>query len=786
MPSQKIRKNFLFPKNVETKSQISSSMSPSDNSRDNQGVNANLRINNYQKDNLFHLLKRRWLTVSGVTVALTASAFWWISQQSPLYQGKFLLLVDKNQVQEATQNLSPDNINNINTSTEIDYSTEIQILGSATVLSPILQQISAQYPDIYEKIDFQNLENLDIRQIDKTKIIEVVFRDEDPEKIKFVLSAIASNYIENKINNLEQNSVSEGLNFINNRIPPLEKKISSLHSEIEKLRKEFQFIDPQVKATELTQQLLATEKEYFATKVQLEEAKSVYDNLKEQLKMSPEDAITLTYLTESSRYQGLLKQLQEIEIELANQSAIFTDESPQIISLKERKENITELINEEIKKYPLQNSEVASRDNNFIFSVANPSEMRAKLTNDLLNNQREIDGLNSKIVSLEKILQDLNKRINNLPTVTKKYTELKRDLDTSTASLQRLLETREKLEIDNVKNEVNWQIISPPQVEKDPIYPYPLYSLALLSLFGGLSLGIISALIIDKLEDSIYTINQIKGITQRPILGTIPHNKNLNSLGNVIFTSFPSFQGNNQENKSLLSQSINNNQTSWFESFNNFYTNIYLLNSDQKINSLVITSPNPEEGKSTISFYLALTMCKIGKKVLLIDGDFRLPQQHQFFALENNQGLKDILTEEIEIESALKTSELWENLSVITAGKNSEEMTHLLHSQKMAKFMENLQQNYDFDLIIFDSPSLLGFSDAKVIASHTDGLIITTKLGKTKRNVLQQAIEQLTVANIPLLGIVANGINNHDQAIYNHSNCQKYYQNNVPLTNSPT
>lgn len=131
---------------------------------------------------LLELFKRRWAFILGATLGVTTGVTWWTFQQSPIYQGKFMLLVEKPMESQTQQNQLGTGLDGGNTNTNIDYSTEVQILGSASVLSPILKEISDRYPDIYEDINLQNLENLDIKQLDKTKLIEVSFRDEDPEK----------------------------------------------------------------------------------------------------------------------------------------------------------------------------------------------------------------------------------------------------------------------------------------------------------------------------------------------------------------------------------------------------------------------------------------------------------------------------------------------------------------------------------------------------------------------------------------------------------------------------
>ncbi len=705
--------------------------------------------NNQKTPYLLELFKRRWILIFFATLGVTGTVAWWTLQQSPIYQGKFMLLVEKSMDSQSQPDQLSTGLDGAITNTNVDYSTEISILGSASVLSPILAQISERYPDIYNDINLQNLANLDIKQLDRTKIIEVSFRDEDPDKIAFVLDTIASNYLENGAN-VGEGNIGEGLKFVRNQIPILEKNIETLQTKIEQLRIENKFIEPQIQATELTQQLVATEKEFFATQIQIQQAESVYNSIQQQLKIPLEDAIALRNLTESQRYQNFIKQLQEIEIELATQSAIFTDISPQIITLKEKKANIINLIAEEKAKYSLQTQNPKIIDD----AIALPSQMRDKLTEDLMAKREEIKVLNSKKGSLQKVLDNLNQKIAQLPSVTRAYNTLQRELNTSTESLKRFLETREKLELDNLQNNLNWQLISPPHIGEKPVYPIPLYNL-LFGLFGGLSFGTILASIIDKSDHCIYDVKKLKTITKLPIVAEIPFDKKLKSSHKR--QNLPIFSALNSSDNTIKQKEENISSVT-LESFRNLYTNLSLLTPEFSSKSVVISSATPMEGKSTISFYLAKITATMGQKVLLIDTNLRLPQLHILAQVENHQGLTQILKGEVSWQKAIQSPSQWDNFSIITVGEILSDPSSLLYNTRMSDMMQEIQLSQQFDLIIYDTPSLLSFSDGKVIASHSNGLILIVKIGKTKDYELRHVSEQLKVTNTKILGLVANRI----------------------------
>lgn len=723
----------------------------------------------------FSLLKRRWITFVVVSVSVTAGVGFWTEQQSPIYQGKFMLLMEKF-AQNTNEKTPNNNINNSispSTPAQIDYNTEITILSSSSILAPILQEIAIKYPDIYDDINLENLDNLSINLLENTKIVEVSFKNKNPEKIKYVLDKIANSYLANNLAE-NKNNINEGLKFVRNQVPQLEKKVTSLQSQLQNLRQEYQFIDPQVKATELTQQLIKIEQDYVSAQIQLQQANSAYNNIQKQLNLSPEQAIAVNNLTQSSTYQNSLKQLQDLEVELALQSAIFTDESPQIITLNEKKENLLKLIRQERESLLAQNFTTITDQQSV--ALSSPNEIRTKLTEELLSKVNDIKMLETKVDSLKIVLKEMSDRTQKMPDITRKYSDLQRELQSNTNSLKRFLEIKQNLELEQAQKTVNWRIIAPPRKPEEPIYPIPLNNM-ILGFLGGISLGIITAVIIDKLDNKIYSLTQLKDYIKQPILGAIPIHKKIHRVEKVSHKT--SFDDNDTSSINWMpknSQPHEYSSSYWIESFRHLYTNVSLLGSDSLVTSLVISSANGGEGKSTISLHLAQAVAAMGQKVLLIDANLRLPQLHHLLAIDNDNGLSHVLAKGVELSSVIKEIPQWENLSIITAGQIPPDPTRLLHSKKMSQIIVQLKESQEFDYIIFDSPSILGFSDAKIIAQHTNGLVLVAKLGKVELNALQQVTEQLKISNVTTLGIVANGIKYNDLGGYSQSNYFNYYK----------
>ena len=188
------------------------------------------------------------------------------------------------------------------------------------------------------------------------------------------------------------------------------------------------------------------------------------------------------------------------------------------------------------------------------------------------------------------------------------------------------------------------------------------------------------------------------------------------------------------------------------EAFRLLFNNLRLPNSDQRVGSVAVSSSTAGEGKSTVAIYLAEAAAAMGQRVLLVDADLRNPTIHQYLELPNEKGLTNLFSGAANPAVIQKFSED-PNVYVMCSGSHAIEPSRVFTSNSMNKLMEQLRSV--FDLIIFDTPPLLGQSDAYLVAEHVDGLLLVAQSGKLKQPLLDRAIEQLRLANVNVLGVVS-------------------------------
>ncbi|WP_339251825.1 CpsD/CapB family tyrosine-protein kinase [Sporosarcina sp. FSL W8-0480] len=210
-----------------------------------------------------------------------------------------------------------------------------------------------------------------------------------------------------------------------------------------------------------------------------------------------------------------------------------------------------------------------------------------------------------------------------------------------------------------------------------------------------------------------------------------------------------------QEPKSIIS-----------EQFRTIRTSIDFSTPDNDLETLLVTSAAPSEGKSTIAANIAVVYAQNGKKVLLVDADLRKPTVHYTFSLMNNVGLTNLLAKNTTLQVAVKKSEV-EGLDVLVCGSIPPNPAELLASKSMDNVLEQLKEQYD--LIIFDAPPLLSVTDGQVLAQKCDGAILVVSSGSTEKENIVKAKEALLLTKTPILGVVLNNFNlTKDHYYYNY------------------
>ncbi len=290
---------------------------------------------------------------------------------------------------------------------------------------------------------------------------------------------------------------------------------------------------------------------------------------------------------------------------------------------------------------------------------------------------------------------------------------------------------------ENTQNKLsrpgNVSIVEAATTPTKPVKPNIKINTALAAFVGLLLSGGI-ALLIEYLDDTIKSPEDLEGA-------------GLPSLGGVA-----RFHRLKDPADNLIAGSLSRRH--FAEAYRVLRTNIQFSTIDQPGQTLLVTSANPREGKSTTAANLALVTAQAGKKVILVDADLRRPSVHRFFGLNNEQGLTNLLLAPEPTINGYSHHTRFENLSVVTSGPLPPNPSELLASRRLDSVLAALRSQAD--IVVIDSPPTLPVADASILASKVDGTILVVDSSKTRMQALRRARDALERSKTHVLGAVLN------------------------------
>ncbi|PZO19269.1 MAG: capsular biosynthesis protein [Leptolyngbya foveolarum] len=669
--------------------------------------------------NLLNIVRRRAWAIAGVAAVVMGLTTVKTLHQEPVYEGDFRVLVEPVNAEDDFSNLSALVGEQGVRQSGLDYETQVQVLRSPELLRPIADKLQQTYPDVsYQSL----LSNLQISRLGETKILEVKYAGTDPVQIQIILDALSQTYLKYSLEE-RQTNLRQGINFVEGQLPSLQAQVDSIQDQLELFRQQYNFITPEVQSTQLSQRTTGLSEQRLSLDRQMSGAEQDFLNLQGQTG-------TLASLDDAPVYQQLLTELRSVETKMAEELTRFSPESLAIRVLEERRANILPLLQQEAQR--------------------------------VLGTQQAIAANNLKTLAaqsqtLSQAEQETTQGLGELPTLIRQYTDLQRELEVATAALTRFRMTQENLTIEAAQTEIPWQLIEVPTQPTTPISPNLRRSL-LMGVVASILLGLGAALLLEKLDNVYHTVDELKAGTKLPLLGTLPYNESLEDSAkkSAIARLIKGFRPSQRIDKRSGYGYDASSESRFLEATRVLHTNIRMLSSDRPIRSILVSSALPGDGKSTVSANLAKVATAMGQRVLVVDVDLRKPQVHLRLEVPNDCGLSNLIANDLPLKSAIQQVGTSEQLFVLTAGQIPPDPTKLLASKKMQQLMETFE--CCFDLVIYDSPPTTGLADVSLIGQRTDGLVLVTHIGKTDRTVLSQTIETLKLAQIPMLGIVANGV----------------------------
>jgi succinoglycan biosynthesis transport protein ExoP len=553
---------------------------------------------------------------------------------------------------------------------------------------------------------------MELRPVRNTQLIEIRVVSEKPEEAMLIANKIAEAYREYRVE--ERKKLSQGgIEALKEQFEDQEKKVRAVQEDVDKLRKELKVSDVAINA-DTPAALLSAETLRRVEALRIE-GKAQYQSEK-----------------------ALLERLKTLALDQLAQVIPTAAPDPLLSSLLEQFTMAEQRLIQVKKDYGPEHVEV-QKAANLVEDLQ--SKIKKRVDGILVGLSTRVSALEEKLATLESEVSSAQSNDIAKAEQSQPYFEKKRQLE----ELQRFRQilylkiASEKIDTSLPKTSMV-QIVDRAVQGTRPVRPNKPLNIA-LGIIIGLVVGVGLAFFIEYLDTSVKTIDDVERSLQAPVLGVIPQNVGL-----------------------LVEEGV---ESPHAEAYRVLRTNLLFSRKDDKLNTVAVVSAGAGEGKSTTVFNLAAVFAQSGQRVLVVDSDLRRPTLHKMLHVTNNLGLTNYLLKQNTLEEVIQTSKI-PLLDFLASGKLPSSSLGILSSAQMKSLITDLKARYDF--VFFDSPPIMGVSDASILASEVDMTLQVIQYRRYPQPMNIRAKQLIEKVGGNLVGIVLNNINmSQDESYYYYS-----------------
>lgn len=566
---------------------------------------------------------------------------------------------------------------------------------------------------------------IDLRPVRNTKLIEIRVYSENPNEASKLANAIAEAYRDYRKEDRRQLTLG-GIEALEARFQEQETKVSKVQDEADRLRNALGISDLDAQGSGPSASIEAVtlrniEGQRIESKIRYIKNEKLISKLR-PLSMEELRQVLPTTIADSTLNE-LLGQFNMAEQRLVVLATDYKPDHPTYIQAKELVNTVNQQIN--------------NRVNGIMVGVENQVDI----------SKAEVEELKATVDEAKKL--DLEKAEKSRP-----YYDRKRELE-ELIRFRQILNMKiasERLEV--VLPKTSMVIIADPAVPGDrPVRPNVTFNI-IAGIVVGLIVGIGLAFFIEYLDTSVKTIDDVERTLQSPVLGVIPQNVGV-----------------------LIDEGLEGPHA---EAYRVLRTNLLFSRKDEKLNSVAVVSAGAGEGKSTTVFNLATVFAHSGQRVVIVDSDLRRPTLHKMLRVANTIGLTNYLLKQNTLDQVIQTTSL-PMLDFMASGKLPSSSLGILSSSQMKELISELKRRYDF--VFFDSPPIMGVSDASILASEVDMTLQVIQYRRYPQPMNVRAKQLVEKVGGNLIGIVLNNINMaQDESYYYYSGYyHDYYSKNEEM-----
>ncbi len=705
--------------------------------------------------------KHKWLVLSLVTIVTTLVAIqafrtkpWYtayttieIGKDSPtILKSAGLTLSDEDSqylVNVNTKKLALDNpelFEKVVLDQKLDQNPKITEIVKKKPLFPFLgsssdtaDQSTEETAKIAPYVEHM-VKNVDVEQIKNTRALKISYTDEDPKLAADVTNSIARVFMQTSFDS-QTEKFTNSANWLDTTTRELKSKVQIAEQVLADYTRDNQIYSTALgdsktstKTTTLTtSQLTQLHDQFIRTQTDRMLKKSLYEQVQAGRVAELPEAFSDPKIT---RYQ---QQLAELQGQAAELKVRFGPSNPKVVEVQNQIDVLTSQIN---------NSRKA---------------LEAKLKADYERTVKDEQSLTVALNSAKVAAANENQ-------ASIRYNILQQDVETSRALYTDFLQKTNQAKAQVAEQNNNIKVIMAAQLPKNPVGPKRTL-IIMVGFILSLGAGIGLALFIEFLDDSIKSLDDVERYAQLPTLGVIPNLTN--GAKGRLKGKLKSKEIDLAENGSHLGIEIKHNEAQakllsdldghsiTGEAYRALRTALLLSSAGNPPKTILVTSGQAGEGKTTTAVNTAISLAQLGAKVVIIDCDLRRPSLDKRLSISRAVGVSNYLSSHTELDGLIQKLEI-PNLSSIPAGPIPPNPAELLSSAKMKEMIEELSKL--FDHVIIDSPPIISVTDPIILSTLVDGTIMVIHGGKTSRRLVQRSRNELSNVRSRIFGVVLNNV----------------------------
>jgi len=670
------------------------------------------------------VLKWKWM-ILGVTLAVVAATAMWTFSRTKLYQANTSVLVNK-----VTPEVLGSKVREVVDLARESYSDTEEYLQNqvAVACSTAVASRAARQHNLKANRRFWGADRRSGRTLEeaaamllyltrcstrrKTTILDITVTHEDSALAATLANAMAQAYIEQNLD-YKLSSTMGAVQWLSRRLDELRGQLDRSERSLYKFKQDNELLAVPLSGQQnlLTRQIERHSDELTRLRVKRMELGSQLEQLEAIDTRDPLGIPTAPMLD-----TPVIHRLK----------MTYVDERRKYLALRQRY----------LERHPLvmeQKSKMGSAGDDILREVRNRvAGVRATLR-QVERHERQ---LASAVLAVKKQAMELTRK-------EQAYLQLKRPVDTTSQLYDVLLARMKESDVSGQLRTNNLQLLEPAVASRFPVRPRVRLNLV-VGLLLGLLLGLGLAFLLEALDSSVKSAEDIEQVTGLVCLGAVPSVKNHIKDGGQIHPVLDRSPALVVHHRPMSIPA---------ESWRVVRTNLMFSSPDRELKTVVVTSACPQEGKTTIVVGLASAVAQSGKSVVIIDADMRQPRLHAIFELGRGTGLTTALRGEAEVEDLVRTTEV-PGLFVLPSGPIPPNPAELCQSERLVEMVQKLAQRYD--RVFLDSPPMMLVTDPVLLAARFDATLLVVRTNKTAKKTVQDCHRQLGEVGATVLGCVLN------------------------------